>query len=130
MSWTGSTCDEPGWGVRSNVDLRPLRCTKAHRRGRKRERGARGARLGPHRSSGGGVAIGRRGGAVVAGEAHWGGVPVWEGRREELSEVWNALGVIGVAFIGPGEGCRDSEGGVTVGEGGFNGRVIQLITTG
>jgi hypothetical protein len=29
--------------------LRPLRCTKAHRRGRNRERGARGARFGPHR---------------------------------------------------------------------------------
>jgi hypothetical protein len=34
--------------------LRPLRCTKAHRRGRNRERRARGARLGPHRSSGDG----------------------------------------------------------------------------
>jgi hypothetical protein len=32
--------------------LRPLRCTKAHRRGRNRERGARGAWFGPHQSSG------------------------------------------------------------------------------
>jgi hypothetical protein len=35
------------------LGLRPLRCTKAHRRGRNRERSARGARLGPHRGSGG-----------------------------------------------------------------------------
>jgi hypothetical protein len=42
------------------LGLRPLRCTKAHWRGRKRERGARGARLGPHQSSGGGVATERR----------------------------------------------------------------------
>jgi hypothetical protein len=39
--------------------LRPLRCTKAHQQGRKRERGARGARFGPHRSSSGGVEAGR-----------------------------------------------------------------------
>jgi hypothetical protein len=42
------------------LGLRPLWCTKAHRRGRNRERRARGARLMPHRSSGGGVATGRR----------------------------------------------------------------------
>jgi hypothetical protein len=35
------------------LGLQVLRCTKARRRGRKRGRGARGARLGPHRSSGG-----------------------------------------------------------------------------
>jgi hypothetical protein len=59
---------------------------------------------------------------VVVGEARWGGVSAWECRREELNEVWNAPGVIGVAFIGPGEGCRDGEGGVTTSEGGgFNG---------
>jgi hypothetical protein len=98
--------------------LRPLRCTKAHRRGRNREGGARGARLGPHRSSGSDVATGRHGGVVVIGEARWGGVPMRERRREELGEVWNAPGVIGVAFIGPQEGCRDGEGGVTTGEGG------------
>ncbi len=34
--------------------------TGAHRRGRKMERESRGARLRPHRSSGGGVATGRR----------------------------------------------------------------------
>jgi hypothetical protein len=37
---------------------------------------------------------------------------------EELGEVWNAPGVVEVAFIGPGEGCRGSEGRVTAGEGG------------
>jgi hypothetical protein len=53
---------------------------------------------------------------------------VRERRREELSEVWNAPEVIGVAFIGPGDGCRGGEGGVTADEGGgFNGRVIWLI---
>jgi hypothetical protein len=41
------------------LGLRPLQCTKARRRGRKRGRGARGARLGPHRSSGSAVATGR-----------------------------------------------------------------------
>jgi hypothetical protein len=65
------------------------------------------------------VATGRRGGAVVVGEARWGGVPARERRREELGEVWNAPGVVGVAFIGPGEGCRDGEGRVTAGEGGI-----------
>jgi hypothetical protein len=55
---------------------------------------------------------------VVVGEARWGGVPVRERRREELSEVWNAPEVIGVAFIGPGDGCRGGEGGVTADEGG------------
>jgi hypothetical protein len=43
-----------GMAARSpELSLRPLRCTKAHRRGRNRERSARGARLGPHRGSGG-----------------------------------------------------------------------------
>jgi hypothetical protein len=68
--WTGA-----GWAVHRGptvartegttarsleLGLRPLRCAKARRRGRKRGRGARGARLGPHRSSGGAVATGRR----------------------------------------------------------------------
>jgi hypothetical protein len=47
----------------------------------------------------------RRGGAVVVGEARWGGVPVRERRRDELGEMWNAPGVVGVAFIGPGRGA-------------------------
>jgi hypothetical protein len=42
------------------LGLRPLRCAKARRRGRKTERGARGAQLGPHRSSGGAAEAGRR----------------------------------------------------------------------
>jgi hypothetical protein len=41
------------------LGLRPLRCAKAHRRGRKMERGARGTRLGSHRSSGGAMEAGR-----------------------------------------------------------------------
>jgi hypothetical protein len=45
--------------------------------------------------------------------------------------VRDASRVVGVAFIGPGEGCRGGEGGVTTGEGGgFNGRVNRLITVG
>jgi hypothetical protein len=51
--------------------LRPLRCTKARRRGCKRERGAWGARLGPHRSSGGGVEAGRRRCRIGGGDARW-----------------------------------------------------------
>jgi hypothetical protein len=49
-----------GTAARSpELSLRPLQCIKAHRRGCKRERGARGARLGPHRSSGSAVEAGR-----------------------------------------------------------------------
>jgi hypothetical protein len=67
--WTGAgravhrgptVAQTDGTAVRSpELSLRPLRCTKAHRRGRKRERGARGARLEPHRSLSGGVATER-----------------------------------------------------------------------
>jgi hypothetical protein len=42
------------------LGLRPLWCTKDHRRGRKMERGVRGTRLGSHQSSGGAVEVGRR----------------------------------------------------------------------
>jgi hypothetical protein len=82
--------------------------------GRKRERGARGSRLGPHRSSGGGVATGRRGGMKRSREARWGGVPARERRREGLGEVWDARGVIGVAFIGPEEGAGGLAGVMAV----------------
>jgi hypothetical protein len=61
--WTDGGADRGcrGAAARSlEYGLRPLRCTKAHRRGRNRERRARGARLGPHRSLGGGVATERR----------------------------------------------------------------------
>jgi hypothetical protein len=84
--------------------LRPLRCTKAHWRGCNRERGARGARLGPHQSSGGGVATGRRGGMKNSWEAQWGGVPAWERRREGLGEVWSAPGGRRGGFYRAGEG--------------------------
>jgi hypothetical protein len=50
----GTTACSPELG------LRPLWCTKARRRGRKRGRGALGPRLGPHRSLSGAVATGRR----------------------------------------------------------------------
>jgi hypothetical protein len=41
------------------LHLQPLRCAKARRRWRIMERGARGTRLGSHRSSGGAVEAGR-----------------------------------------------------------------------
>jgi hypothetical protein len=88
---------------------------RAHRRGRKRERGARGARLGPHQSSGGGVATGRWRWHEEDTGTRWGGFPARERRREGRGEVWGAPGVVGVAFIGPGEGARgggQSNGGV------------------
>jgi hypothetical protein len=54
-----------------------------------------------------------------------------ERRRGELVRCGILRGVIGVAFIGPREGCRGGECGVTAGEGGgFNGRVNWLITAG
>jgi hypothetical protein len=70
--WTGRACSvhrgptaawtEGGRGTAARspeLSLRPLQCVKARWRGRKRERGARGARLRPHRSSGGAVTTGR-----------------------------------------------------------------------
>jgi hypothetical protein len=61
-------------------------------------------------------------------------VGVRSGAGEEerrAGEVRDSSVVIGVAFIGPGEGCQGGEGGVTTGErGGFNGRVNRLITVG
>jgi hypothetical protein len=70
--WTDSGADQRHRSVVAcspEYGLWPVQCTKAHRWGRNRERGARGARLGPHRSSGGGMVTGRRGGVVVVGEA-------------------------------------------------------------
>jgi hypothetical protein len=59
------------------------------------------------------VATRRCGGTKGSLEARWGGVPVRERKREGLGEVWGAPGVVGVAFIGPGEGagCGRSNGG-------------------
>jgi hypothetical protein len=76
-SWTGSTSPWTGRArsvhrgptsartvgtvARSpELSLQPLRCAKAGRRGRKTEREARGARLGPHRGSSGVKEGGRR----------------------------------------------------------------------
>jgi hypothetical protein len=83
--WTDGGTDRRRGSVAARspeYGLRPLWCTKAHRRGRQRERGARGSRLGPHRSSGGGVVTGRCGGAKRSQEARWGGVPAREGGEE------------------------------------------------
>jgi hypothetical protein len=48
-------------------------------------------------------------------EAPWVGVPARERRREGLAEVWGVPGVVGVAFIGPGEGAEGGVAGVTAG---------------
>jgi hypothetical protein len=39
-------------------------------------------------------------------ETRWGGFLVRERRGEGRGEVWSAPGVVGVAFIGPGEGTE------------------------
>jgi hypothetical protein len=48
---------------------------------------------------------GNGGGVKRSRETRWGGVSAREKRREELGEVWGASGIVGVAFIGPGEGA-------------------------
>jgi hypothetical protein len=55
---TGTAAQSPELG------LRPLRCAEARRWGRKMEREARGARLGPHRDSSGVEEDGRRRGRL------------------------------------------------------------------
>jgi hypothetical protein len=127
ISWTGSTSPRTsrarlvhrgptpvrttGMAARSpELGLRPLRCAKAHRWRHKTEREARGARLGPHQISGGGVATGRRRWREEVTGTRWGGVAARERRREGLGEVWGAPGVIGVAFIRPGEGAEGVAG--------------------
>jgi hypothetical protein len=51
--------------------------------------------------------------------------------ESRAGEVRDSSGVVGVAFIGPGEGCQGGEGGVMAGEGGgCNGQVNRIITTG
>jgi hypothetical protein len=66
-----------------------------------KERGAREARLGPHRSSDGGVEARRRQWREEVMGNSMGRV---FGRREGLGELCGATGVVEVAFIGPGEG--------------------------
>jgi hypothetical protein len=45
------------------------------------------------------------------------GVRSGAGEESRAGEVRDSSGVIGVAFIRPGEGCRGGEGGVMAGEG-------------
>jgi hypothetical protein len=47
---------------------------------------------------------GRHCGMVVVGRggAQWGGIPAWERRKEELSEGWDASGVLGGFYRGRG----------------------------
>jgi hypothetical protein len=73
VHWVHARWTEAGWAVHHGptvartegttarspeLGLRPLRCAKARRRVRKMERGARGTRLGSHRSSGSAVEAG------------------------------------------------------------------------
>jgi hypothetical protein len=51
------------------------------------------------------VVTGRRWWREEVTRTRWGGVPARERRREGLGEVWGTPGVVGVAFIGPGEGA-------------------------
>jgi hypothetical protein len=67
--------------------LRPLRCTKAHRRERKSERGATGARLGPHWSSGSGMEVGRWRCRTGGGDARWKRGSSVERSEERMGEV-------------------------------------------
>jgi hypothetical protein len=60
------------------------------------------------------VVTGQRGSMKKSREARWGGVPARERRREGLGEVWSALGVVGVAFIGTGEGAGGVAGVMAV----------------
>jgi hypothetical protein len=47
-------------------------------------------------------------------ETRWGGFLVWERRREGHGEVWGAPGVVGVPFIGLGEGAGEVAGVMAV----------------
>jgi hypothetical protein len=88
--WTDGSADR---GCRSTAvrspeyGLRPLRCTKARRRRCKRVRGAQGAWLGPHRSSGGDVEAGRRRCRTGGGGAQWKRVSSVERSEERMGEV-------------------------------------------
>jgi hypothetical protein len=88
--WTDGVTDGgcPSVAVRSTeYGLRPLRCTKAHRLGRNRERRARGTRLGPHHSSGSGVEAGRWCSRTGGGGARSEGGSRVERSEERLGEV-------------------------------------------
>jgi hypothetical protein len=56
------------------------------------------------------------GGMKRSRETRWGGFPAWERGGEGRGEVWDAPGVVGVAFIGSGEGTEGGGvAGITVG---------------
>jgi hypothetical protein len=78
------------------LGLRLLQCAKARRRGRKKEREARGARLGPHRGSSGVEEGGRR--RCRAGR-RWRSVRKWLMRGEKEVSV-------GRGAVNSGEGAR------------------------
>jgi hypothetical protein len=63
----------------------------------------RGGRVTRRRGGGRGCSVGVRSGA--------------EEEERGAGEVRDSSGVVGVAFIGPGEGCRGGEGGVMAGKG-------------
>jgi hypothetical protein len=78
-----------------------------------------GVRWVAHRGTGSSVAAGRHGGAVVVRGSRWGGVPAWERRRAELGAGWDAPGVLGGFYRGPG-GAPERGGRSNGGVNGFN----------
>jgi hypothetical protein len=108
--WTDGGADR-GYrsaAARSPEDgLRPLRCTKAHRRGCNGERGARGARFGPHRSSGGGGAESE---VAVLGERE---ARAWREAKRGWERCGGTLGVVLAFYRGRGSIGEGWPGGLT-----------------
>jgi hypothetical protein len=74
-----------------------------------------GVRWAAHRGTSGGVVAGRRGDGRKNSVVRRSGAGR---RRDQRGEVWSAPGVLGVAFIGPGEGTG-GVAGVTVAMNGY-----------
>jgi hypothetical protein len=99
-----------GTAARSTeLGLRPLWCAKAHWRGRKTERSARGTQRAAHRGASGSVAAGRRWCKIEGGGARWKLRSSAERRGERAGEVRSDPGVV-LAFYrgwrGSGWKCR------------------------
>jgi hypothetical protein len=117
--WTESTSGEQGQACAVHRGLTTARTEGAGAR-RRAHRSTASGRYGAPKLTGGGakereehgdlssyggVATGRCSGVKRSREAQWGGVPARGRGREGLGEVCGAPGVVGVAFIGPGEGA-------------------------
>jgi hypothetical protein len=99
LAWTmGTAARSPELG------LRPLRCAKAHRRGRNGERSTRGTRRAAHRGTRGGVAAGHRQCKIEGGGAQWKLRSSTERRVERAGEVRSDPGVVLAFYRGWGGG--------------------------